>query len=79
MRRLCIFSFYDGQGIVDDYVVYFLNELGKHVEKIIFYSNGPLSRDSEIALRGVVGRSDFEAECGLRRACLQRGAGEDKV
>lgn len=54
MRRLCIFSFYDGQGIVDDYVVYFLNELGKHVEKIIFYSNGPLSRDSEIALRGVV-------------------------
>jgi lipopolysaccharide biosynthesis protein len=54
MRRLCIFSFYDDQGIVDDYVVYFLNELAKHVEKTIFYSNGPLSRDSEIALRGLV-------------------------
>ncbi|TCK42744.1 rhamnosyltransferase [Paraburkholderia sp. BL8N3] len=54
MRRLCIFSFYDENGIVDDYVVFFLKELGKFVEKTILYSNGPLSRDSEIALRGVV-------------------------
>jgi len=54
MRRLCVFSFYDEHGIVDEYVVFFLKELGKFVEKTIFYSNGPLSRDSEIALRGVV-------------------------
>ncbi|WP_232820892.1 rhamnan synthesis F family protein [Dyella sp. C11] len=51
MRRLCIFSFYDGDGIVDDYVFYFLKEMGRYVERILFYSNGPLSRDSEIALR----------------------------
>jgi len=51
MRRLCIFSFYDGDGIVDDYVFYFLKEMGKHVDRILFYSNGPLSRDAEIALR----------------------------
>lgn len=50
-RRLCIFSFHDGDGIVDDYVLYFLKEIGKHVGRILFYSNGPLSRDSEIALR----------------------------
>src|ERR1700761_1830929 len=54
MRRICIFSFYDEHGIVDDYVIYFLAELNKFVGKTIFYSNGPLTRDSEIALRGVV-------------------------
>jgi lipopolysaccharide biosynthesis protein len=54
LRRLCIFSFYDPHGIVDDYVVYFLRKLGEFAGTIIFYSNGPLSRDSEIKLRGVV-------------------------
>jgi len=54
LRRLCVFSFYDAQGIVDDYVVYFLRELGRFVETILFYSNGPLSPEAEIALRGLV-------------------------
>ena len=54
LRRFCIFSFYDPQGVVDDYVVFFLRKLGEFAETIIFYSNGPLSRDSEIKLRGVV-------------------------
>jgi rhamnosyltransferase len=54
MRRICIFSFYDEQGIVDDYVLFLLKELGKFVESIIFYSNGLLSRDAEIVLRGLV-------------------------
>jgi rhamnosyltransferase len=54
MRRICLFSFYDEQGIVDDYVIFFLRELGRFVENIIFYSNGPLSQSAEIALRGIV-------------------------
>jgi lipopolysaccharide biosynthesis protein len=54
MRRICLFSFYDEQGLVDDYVVFLLKELGRFVEKIIFFSNGPLSKEGEIALRGVV-------------------------
>ena len=53
-RRICIFSFYDPQGIVDDYVVFFLRKLGEFAGTIIFYSNGPLSRDLEAKLRGVV-------------------------
>ncbi len=28
MRRVCLFSFYDEQGVVDDYVIFFLKELG---------------------------------------------------
>jgi len=51
MRRLCIFSFYDAQGIVDDYVIYFLKQMSAHVERILFYSNGPLARNAEIGLR----------------------------
>lgn len=50
-RRLCIFSFRDHDGIADDYIVFFLKEIARHVERILFYSQGPLSRDSEIALR----------------------------
>jgi lipopolysaccharide biosynthesis protein len=54
MRRVCIFSFYDARGVVDDYVVFLLQKLGEFAEEILFYSNGPLSRDSEIKLRGVI-------------------------
>ena len=39
---------------MDDYVVFLLAKLGEFAEGIIFYSNGPLSRDSEIKLRSVV-------------------------
>jgi lipopolysaccharide biosynthesis protein len=54
LRRICIFSFYDPHGVVDNYVIFFLRKLGEFAETIIFYSNGPLSRDSENKLRGVV-------------------------
>jgi lipopolysaccharide biosynthesis protein len=54
MRRICLFSFYDQHGIVDDYVTFFLKELGEFVEKIVFYSNGPLSKAAEVALQGLV-------------------------
>ncbi|MDV2449658.1 rhamnan synthesis F family protein [Xanthomonas hortorum] len=53
-RRLCIFSFYDPQGVVDDYVVYFLKELGNHVDQIAFYSNGALLAESELKIEGLV-------------------------
>ena len=54
MRRLSLFSFYDPQGIVDDYVIYFLKELGKYSKTILFYSNGPLTKQSESALKDCV-------------------------
>src|SRR6266481_5698664 len=54
MRRICLFSFFDEQNIVDDYVIFFLRQLSEFVETIIFISRVPLSQDSEIALRGVV-------------------------
>ncbi|WP_395121339.1 rhamnan synthesis F family protein [Rhodanobacter sp. FW102-FHT14D06] len=54
MRRVCLFSFYDEQGVVDDYVIFFLKELGKFVENIVFLSNGPLTKEAEAALHGIV-------------------------
>ncbi len=65
MRRLCIFSFYDADGVVDDYVIHFLREMGRHVERIVFYSNGPLTRDGEIALRDVTSEVILRANEGF--------------
>ncbi|WP_206668130.1 rhamnan synthesis F family protein, partial [Teichococcus oryzae] len=39
---------------MDDYVVYLLEKLGEHAGTILFYSNGPLTREAEAKLRGVV-------------------------
>lgn len=53
MRRLCIFSFYDSKGVVDDYVVHFLEELGKFTEKTLVYVNGGLKPESARRLEQV--------------------------
>ena len=55
MRRVCVFSFYDAQGLVDDYVVFFLKALSPFVERILFYSNGPLAPGAAQKLKDCVG------------------------
>lgn len=88
MRRLCIFSFYDPEGRVDDYVIYFLKELGKFVEKIVIYSNGPLLPASEQALRKVasevivrpnVGFDVLAYKAGLEKIGFDSAAAYDEV
>lgn len=88
MRRLCIFSFYDADGVVDDYVVHFLREMARHVERILLYSNGPLSRDAETALHGVVdevilrdneGFDILPYKEGLQRIDFNRDGSYDEV
>jgi len=54
MRRLCIFSFYDAHGIIDDYVFYFLEKLSKHTDRILFYSNGPIHPDFRPRIEKIV-------------------------
>ena len=54
MRRICLFSFYDERGLVDDYVITFLRELGPFVERVLFYSNGPLAPGAAQRLAGCV-------------------------
>jgi lipopolysaccharide biosynthesis protein len=73
MRRICIFFFYDPQGIVDDYVVFFLRKLGEFAETIIFISNGPLARDSEIKLKGVVADLVLRPNIGFDAMAYKEG------
>lgn len=42
MKRLCIFSFFDSDGIVYEYVYYLLNQIKVVADKLIFVSNGPI-------------------------------------
>ena len=50
MRRGCIYFFYDKDGIVDDYVIYFLKNFKKFCEKIIIVVNGNLTKAGQYAL-----------------------------
>jgi len=42
-RKLLIFFFYDEDGVVDQYIKYFLDDLSKHFEEIIIVCNGKLN------------------------------------
>lgn len=46
MKRLLIYSFYDNDGIVDDYVPYFLEKFKPFCEKICTVVNGSLTDES---------------------------------
>lgn len=46
MKRLAIYFFYDAEGIVDDYVIYFLKKLYEEQIEILFVVNGSLSLTS---------------------------------
>ena len=50
-KRAAVAFFYDERGIVDDYIPFLLSEIRKFVERIVFVSNGPLSKTSEIAVK----------------------------
>lgn len=85
MRRLCIFSFYDPHGIVDDYVIHFLEKLSRFTDKILFVTNGDLPEESAARLAGVVSEivvrpnTGFDVLAykeGLARARLGRGYDE---
>ena len=45
MKRLCIFAHYDKDNLIDDYVIYYLRELKKSFNKIIFVSDSDLSKN----------------------------------
>ena len=55
MKRLGIYFFFDKDGIVDKYVDYVLEDLTKHVDKLIVVCNGQLNEQ---------GRKTFEKFTG---------------
>ena len=53
MKRLGIYAFYDKDGLVDEYVYYYLNALSKLCSKIIFVANGFLTEENKQRLQGM--------------------------
>lgn len=45
-KRLCIYFFYDKDGMVDDYVFYFLKSLQKHLSNLLVVCNGKLTAEA---------------------------------
>jgi len=50
ITRLAIFVVYDKDGIIDDYITYYLNELSQYVSHIVIVCNGLLSEESKTKL-----------------------------
>lgn len=53
IKRCAIFLYYDKQGIVDDYVIYLLNDLNKNIDKLLIVCNGTINEESEKKFRTV--------------------------
>ena len=58
--RVAIFASYDGRGIVRDYVLYYLSELKKEVDAIVFVAdNAPASEEEVMKLKDLVVYASF--------------------
>ena len=53
MKKLCVFAHYDKDNIIDDYVVYYLNELSNIVVDIVFVSVSKLSKKEIKKINGL--------------------------
>ncbi|MES2630712.1 MAG: rhamnan synthesis F family protein [Patescibacteria group bacterium] len=53
VKRLCIYFFYEQDGIVDEYVLDCLRQLSEHVEKTVFVSNSKLTPESLKSLKAL--------------------------
>lgn len=51
IKRCAIFLYYDKQGLVDDYVLYLLNDLNKNIDRLLIVCNGTISEESEKKFR----------------------------
>ncbi|GLK49331.1 hypothetical protein GCM10017620_23040 [Brevundimonas intermedia] len=74
MKRLAISFFYDGQGILDDYMVVLLRSMREHCERIVFVVNGQLTKESRAKVEPIVDeilvRSNDGFDVGAYRAGL---------
>lgn len=53
VKRLAIFFFYDKDGIVDNYILYFLKDLKNNVDELLIVCNGFLNNNSENDLKNI--------------------------
>ena len=80
VRRLIVYSVFDRDGRVDDFIVHSLPALREHAARILVVVNGALSPDSRTALESVADevlqRENEGFDIGAHRAALHRLGGE---
>jgi rhamnosyltransferase len=83
LRRLCIFIFYNKQGIVDDYVPYFLSKLKPHITDLVIAVNGDIQKNGLKKLRSfteyILVRENIGYEPGAIKEVLFKFYGFSKV
>lgn len=57
MKRTAVFAHYDKNNLIQDYVVYYLSELKKCAEKIIFVSDSDVLPEELKKIEGIVEQS----------------------
>lgn len=62
---LAIISIYDADGVIDDYVIYYVEALQLAVTRIILVINGDLSKEGEIKLRKITDEIYFRSNSGF--------------
>lgn len=76
LKRLAIAFFFDEAGVVDDYMLHLVKEIGRFVQRTIFVVNGPLNVNSEFAIKEVVDelliRENTDFDVGAYKAALEK-------
>ena len=79
MNKICIYSFYDKKGIVDNFVLDMLREMEKYVSQIFFVSNGEIDSKGKKKLKEISCVKIFEREnkgfdiTGIKEALIKIG------
>lgn len=82
-KRIAIFSFYDPEGIVYDYVKYYLDELKKNVHRMVIVVNGKILEDEkrklELFTKEIVVRKNAGYDAGAYKECILNYIGKEKL
>ncbi len=76
MKRVAIFAHYDAKGVIDDYVILYLNKLKKFVDNILFISDCVIDEKEQEKLAGLTifnlcERSNFSKDFGSYKKGFQ--------
>lgn len=83
MKRICIFSFFDNDGIVDEYIEYYLNEISQIVKRIVIVVNGNIKNDYYKKLLKytdeIIVRENKGYDAGAYKQCMFDYIGVEKL
>ena len=65
MKRLGIFFFYEKNGVVDEFILYYLADLVKNLSELVVVCNGKLSEQGDAAFRQFTDRIIVRENKGL--------------